>query len=136
MEKKFSLITLPSLCFQCSLLPTFHHNLIFLSMLAQFRAILFWGILCIVVLWMTVLNLCIHIILFCFLLVYFLAVWGLSCAMWDLVLWSGVEPWPPALGVWHLSHWTTREVPMFILLTLLLCSQRDLTDQVQMLSRN
>ena len=25
--------------------------------------------------------------------------------MWDLV------PRPPALGVWSLSHWTTREVP-------------------------
>ena len=24
---------------------------------------------------------------------------------------SGIEPGPPALGVWSLSHWITREVP-------------------------
>ena len=30
-----------------------------------------------------------------------------SCRMWDLLPWPG----PPALGVWSLSHWTTREVP-------------------------
>ena len=34
-----------------------------------------------------------------------------SCGMWDQVLWQGIEPGPPALGVWSLSHWTTREVP-------------------------
>ena len=27
-----------------------------------------------------------------------------SCGMWDLVLWLGIKPWPPALGVWSLSH--------------------------------
>ena len=34
----------------------------------------------------------------------------LSCNMWDLIPWSGIEPRPPALGPWSLSHWTTREV--------------------------
>ena len=28
-----------------------------------------------------------------------------------LVSWPGIEPRPPALGAWSLSHWTTREVP-------------------------
>ena len=31
--------------------------------------------------------------------------------MWGLVPWQRVEPRPPALGVWSLSHWTGREVP-------------------------
>ena len=31
--------------------------------------------------------------------------------MWDLVLPSGIEPGPPALETWSLSHWTPREVP-------------------------
>ena len=35
----------------------------------------------------------------------------LSCAMWDLTPWPGLEPGPPTLGVWSLSHWITREVP-------------------------
>ena len=35
----------------------------------------------------------------------------LSGGMWDLVPWPGIEPEPPALGAWSLSHWTTREVP-------------------------
>ena len=39
------------------------------------------------------------------------SVWILSCGMWDLVSWLGIEPQPPALGAWNLSHWTTREVP-------------------------
>ena len=33
------------------------------------------------------------------------------CSTWDLVPWAGIKPSPPALGVWSLSHWTTREVP-------------------------
>ena len=40
----------------------------------------------------------------------------LSCVMWDLVPWPRIEPGAPALGVQSLSHWTTREVPSFILL--------------------
>ena len=35
----------------------------------------------------------------------------LSCGLWDLVLWPGIEPRNPALGAWSLSHRTTREVP-------------------------
>ena len=53
----------------------------------------------------------ISIILFIFL--YFAAL-GLSCStgdphclVWDLVPWPGIEPRPPALGVWSLNHWTT-----------------------------
>ena len=34
----------------------------------------------------------------------------LSYGMWDLVPQPGIKPRPPALGVWCLSHWTTREV--------------------------
>ena len=34
-----------------------------------------------------------------------------SCGMWDIVPQSGIELRPPALGVWSVSHWTTREVP-------------------------
>ena len=37
--------------------------------------------------------------------------WTLSCGLWDLVPQQGIEPNPPVLGVWSLSHWTTREVP-------------------------
>ena len=36
----------------------------------------------------------------------------LSCNMWDLVPWPGIEPGPSALGAQSLSHWTTREVPV------------------------
>ena len=35
----------------------------------------------------------------------------LSCGMQDLVPWSGIEPRPPALEAWSLSHWTTRKAP-------------------------
>ena len=34
-----------------------------------------------------------------------------SPGVWDLVPWPGIEPGPPALGVWRLSHWSPREVP-------------------------
>ena len=33
---------------------------------------------------------------------------GLSCDMWALVPWPGIEPRLPALGARNLSHWTTR----------------------------
>ena len=46
-----------------------------------------------------------------YLLLFILSSQGLSCNMWDLVPWPGVEPRPPALGAWSLSHWSTREVP-------------------------
>ena len=35
-----------------------------------------------------------------------------SFGMWDLDLWPGIEPGPPALGVWSLSYRTSREVPV------------------------
>ena len=34
----------------------------------------------------------------------------LSWGMWDLIPRPGMEPGPPVLGAWSLSHWTTREV--------------------------
>ena len=37
--------------------------------------------------------------------------WTLSCSMWDLVPWPGMEPGPPALETPNFSHCTTREVP-------------------------
>ena len=44
---------------------------------------------------------------------------GLSCGMWDLVSWPGIEPRPPRN--WEcLSHWTTKEVPM----NLFLCHEK------------
>ena len=49
-----------------------------------------------------------------FLFIY-LAMIGLSCSMWDLVLWPGIKPEPPALGAWSFSHWTTRDVPDYSL---------------------
>ena len=41
----------------------------------------------------------------------YLTALSLSCSMWDLVPWPGIEPRSPALGAWSLSHWTTMEVP-------------------------
>ena len=38
--------------------------------------------------------------------------WILSCGMWDLVSWPGIEPGPPTLGAQSLSHWTTRKVSL------------------------
>ena len=35
-----------------------------------------------------------------------------SCGMWDLVPWPGIEPRPPALGLRSLSDYTTREIPL------------------------
>ena len=39
-----------------------------------------------------------------------------AACMWDLVPQRGIKPGPPALGVWSLTHWTTREVPKALLL--------------------
>ena len=49
----------------------------------------------------------------------------LSCGMWDLVPWPGIEPRLPALEALSLNHWTTREVPSleFRVLLLLLLSR-------------
>ena len=41
----------------------------------------------------------------------YLAASGLSCGMQNLVPRPRIERGPPALGVWSLSHWTTREAP-------------------------
>ena len=38
----------------------------------------------------------------------------LSCGLWGLVPWLGIEPTPPALGTQSLSHWTTGEVPRVV----------------------
>ena len=38
-------------------------------------------------------------------------IFNLHCSMQDLVPRTGMETEPLALGVWSLSHWTTREVP-------------------------
>ena len=35
----------------------------------------------------------------------------LSCGLWDLIPWPGIQPRFPALGTQSLSHWTTKEVP-------------------------
>ena len=40
-----------------------------------------------------------------------MAALDLSCSMWDLVPWPGIEPGSLLLGMWSLSHWSTREVP-------------------------
>ena len=37
--------------------------------------------------------------------------WTLNSGVWDLVLPSWIEPRPPALAEWSLSHWTTGKVP-------------------------
>ena len=39
-----------------------------------------------------------------------LSLLALDYSMWDLLPWPGNKPVPPALGVWSLSHWITREV--------------------------
>ena len=36
---------------------------------------------------------------------------GLNCHVWDLVPWPGVKPDLFALGMWSLTHWTTRNTP-------------------------
>ena len=36
---------------------------------------------------------------------------GLCYSMWDLAPWPGIEPRPPALEVWSLSHGPPGEVP-------------------------
>ena len=64
-----------------------------------------------------------HQVSICFFLkkknIYFV-VPGLHCSIWDLWLWLAESssltrdwPGPPALGTWSLSHWITREVPLF-----------------------
>ena len=52
-----------------------------------------------------------HLVLVATWSIFSCSVWILSHGMWDLVPWPGIEPGSPALGVWSLSHWITREVP-------------------------
>ena len=59
---------------------------------------------------------CFWLCVFCFFKILYLAMLGLSCSMWGLIPWPGIKPGPPALGVWSLSHWTTREVPILFFL--------------------
>ena len=52
----------------------------------------------------------------CWILVSALGIFSCSiriliCSMWDLVPESRIEPGPPDLGMWSLSHQTTGEVP-------------------------
>ena len=61
-----------------------------------------------------------HFLLFNFLKIFiYLAAPGLSGGRPDLVPWLGIEPWFSALEAQSLSHWTTREVPHFLLFFLL-----------------
>ena len=53
--------------------------------------------------------------------------------MWGLVPWQRVEPRPPALGVWSLSHWTGREVPC-IWFFFLMCGSKNKIYLLRLLS--
>ena len=46
---------------------------------------------------------------------------SVAACMRDLVPQPGIKPQPPALGVWRLIHWTTREVPSHGFLNLFIC---------------
>ena len=48
---------------------------------------------------------------FFFLYLFILLHQVFSCSMWDLIPLPRIEPRPPALVAWSLSHWTTREIP-------------------------
>ena len=74
------------------------------------------------------LSLSLHFHLHCFIyetlfiLFIYLGAPGLNCGMWDLLPQYGIKPAPhPALGVRSLSHWTTGEVPMKLLLPTITC---------------
>ena len=58
--------------------------------------------------------------------------------MWELVPWPGIEPGPPGLGAWSLSHWTTRKVPFAPsqVTVWTLISQHHLLWSVQLLPRS
>ena len=51
-----------------------------------------------------------HPVFFLLFIFIYVAAPGLSCSMWDLVPWPGIETGPLALGEQGLSHRTTREV--------------------------
>lgn len=48
----------------------------------------------------------------------FVAGCELLLAMWDLLVWPKIEPGNPGLVTWSLSHWATRQVPIFHLFCL------------------
>ena len=50
---------------------------------------------------------------FCFLHWESCSIGTLSCGMWDLVPQPECEPKPTALGAWHFSQWSIREVPVY-----------------------
>ena len=73
-----------------------------------------------------ILKMCIFIYLF-----MHMAVPGLSCGMWDLVPQLGIQYGPPDLGIWRLSHWTTRKVPIFFCKYLKECIFKYLSDSAK-----
>ena len=50
---------------------------------------------------------------------YICIILATPCGKCILVVHSGIEPTPPALEGKSLNHWTTREVPLYMFLTLL-----------------
>ena len=54
----------------------------------------------------------------------------LGCSMWDLAPEPGIEPGPPAWGVQHLSHRTTREVPGNSIFNSLYFSQQHYEEEI------
>ena len=48
-------------------------------------------------------------------LFYWVFFWLHFTARGILALWWGIEPTSPALQVWSLNYWTTRELPLFLL---------------------
>ena len=48
-----------------------------------------------------------------FLFLFLYPFWPCCVACGPLVPQPGIEPRPPALGVWSLNPWTTREIPSF-----------------------
>ena len=47
----------------------------------------------------------------CWVLVVACGLFIVAC-IWDLGPRPEIEPGPPVLGTWSLTHWTTREVPI------------------------
>ena len=73
----------------------------------------------------------------CLVLVAALGIFDLHWGMWDLVPWPGMEPAPPALEAWSLSHWTIREVPGLCHLDAqVLCLNQISTPMVQIFKGN
>ena len=75
------------------------------------RNTLFWRVFCFVFVFLIIyLFTWLHWALVVALRIFSCGIRTLSCSMWDLVPWPGVEPGPSALGVRCLRHWTTGEV--------------------------